>query len=50
MYPGRAGGTFSREGVATGISASDRVVINGLFRLRPGTPVAPNSVAMEKES
>jgi multidrug efflux system membrane fusion protein len=43
----------AREGdlrvVKSGISANDKVVINGLFRLRPGMPVAPNVVAMEKE-
>jgi multidrug efflux system membrane fusion protein len=44
----------AREGdlrvVKSGISATDKVVVNGLFRLRPGMPVAPNVVAMEKES
>lgn len=36
--------------VRSGIGAGDRVVVNGLFRLRPGMPVAPKLVAMEKES
>ena len=36
--------------VKSGITAGDRIVINGLFRLRPGMPVAPAVVAMEKES
>ncbi|HEX6083870.1 MAG TPA: efflux RND transporter periplasmic adaptor subunit [Thermoanaerobaculia bacterium] len=44
----------AREGhlrvVKSGLTANERVVINGLFRLRPGMSVAPNVVAMEKES
>lgn len=44
----------AREGglrvVKSGISGADRIVVNGLFRLRPGMTVAPNVVAMEKES
>ncbi|MGK2856941.1 MAG: efflux RND transporter periplasmic adaptor subunit [Thermoanaerobaculia bacterium] len=44
----------AREGnlrvVTSGISATDRIVVTGLFRLRPGMPVAPNAVAMDKES
>jgi membrane fusion protein, multidrug efflux system len=50
----------AREGelrvVKSGLAAGDRVVVNGLFRLRPGMPVAPlvtsmeTAVAMEKES
>ena len=43
----------AREGdlrvVKSGLDAKDRVVVNGLFRLRPGMPVAPTVVAMEKE-
>ncbi|HKR64215.1 MAG TPA: efflux RND transporter periplasmic adaptor subunit [Thermoanaerobaculia bacterium] len=43
----------AREGdlrvIKSGLTATDKIVINGLFRLRPGTPVAPNVVAMEKE-
>ena len=43
----------AREGdlrvVKSGLAANDRVVINGLFRLRPGMPVAPNVVAMEQK-
>ena len=43
----------AREGalrvVKSGLEAKDRVVVNGLFRLRPGMPVAPTVVAMEKE-
>jgi membrane fusion protein, multidrug efflux system len=41
----------AREGdlrvVKSGLTASDRVVINGLFRLRPGMPVAPSLSSME---
>lgn len=33
--------------VASGLSAEDRVVVNGLFRLRPGAPVAPREVPMQ---
>lgn len=44
----------AREGdlrvIKSGLTAADRIVVNGLFRLRPGTPVAPTLVAMEKES
>lgn len=44
----------AREGnlrvVKSGIAAGDRVVVEGLFRLRPGAPVVPTVVAMEKES
>ena len=44
----------AREGdlrvVKSGLAAGERVVVNGLFRLRPGMPVAPNVVAMVKES
>ena len=50
----------AREGdlrvIRSGLTAADKVVINGLFRLRPGMPVAPNlssmegNAAMEKES
>jgi RND family efflux transporter MFP subunit len=44
----------AREGnlrvVQSGLTAADRIVVNGLFRLRPGMPVAPQIVAMEKES
>jgi multidrug efflux system membrane fusion protein len=36
--------------VTSGISATDKVVVSGLFRLRPGMPVAPNVVAMDEES
>lgn len=43
----------AREGdlrvVKSGLTASDRIVVNGLFRLRPGMPVAPVLGAMEKE-
>ena len=43
----------AREGslrvVTSGLSPNDKVVVNGLFRLRPGMPVAPSVVAMEKE-
>ena len=42
----------AREGdlriVKSGLTAADRVVVSGLFRLRPGMPVAPSVVAMEK--
>lgn len=44
----------AREGglrvVKSGLNADERIVINGLFRLRPGTAVAPVLAAMEKES
>lgn len=44
----------AREGdlrvITSGLTANDRVVVNGLFRLRPGMPVAPTVVAMEKAS
>jgi RND family efflux transporter MFP subunit len=44
----------AREGnlrvVQSGLTVADRIVVNGLFRLRPGMPVAPQIVAMEKES
>lgn len=44
----------AREGdlrvIKDGLTASDKVVVNGLYRLRPGMPVAPIVVAMEKES
>ena len=44
----------AREGdlrvITNGLGAGDRIVVNGLFRLRPGTPIAPNVVAMEKGS
>lgn len=44
----------AREGdlrvIASGLTATDKIVINGLFRLRPGMPVAPSIVAMQKES
>lgn len=43
----------AREGdlrvVKSGLQSDDRVVINGLFRLRPGMPVMPQVVAMEKK-
>lgn len=43
----------AREGnlrvVKSGVNAGDKVVVNGLFRLRPGMPVAPHVVAMEKK-
>jgi multidrug efflux system membrane fusion protein len=43
----------AREGdlrvVTSGLTAADKVVVNGLFRLRPGMPVMPNVVAMEKK-
>lgn len=43
----------AREGdlrvVTSGLTAADKVVVNGLFRLRPGMTVAPNVVAMEKK-
>ena len=44
----------AREGdlrvIKNGLTATDRIVVNGLFRLRPGMTVAPTLVAMEKES
>ena len=44
----------AREGdlrvVKSGLTASDRVVINGLFRLRPGMPVAPSLSSMEAKA
>lgn len=44
----------AREGglrvITSGLHANDRIVVNGLFRLRPGMPVAPTVVAMEKAS
>ena len=33
--------------VQTGLSAGDRIVLNGLQRVRPGVKVAPNLVAMD---
>lgn len=36
--------------IESGLEPQDRVVINGLFRLRPGTPVTPQPTSMEKES
>lgn len=43
----------SREGdlrvIKAGLQPNDRVVVSGLFRLRPGTPVVPKVVTMEKE-
>lgn len=43
----------AREGdlrvIRSGLAANERVVVNGLFRLRPGMPVAPNVIAMEKK-
>jgi multidrug efflux system membrane fusion protein len=36
--------------VKSGLAASDRVVINGLFRLRPGMPVAPSLSSMEAKA
>jgi RND family efflux transporter MFP subunit len=43
----------AREGdlrvVTSGLTAADKVVVNGLFRLRPGMAVTPNVVAMEKK-
>ena len=35
--------------INSGLTPEDRVVVNGLFRLRPGTPVAPQVVSMKKE-
>ncbi|HEY0141676.1 MAG TPA: efflux RND transporter periplasmic adaptor subunit [Thermoanaerobaculia bacterium] len=35
--------------VKSGLTGSDRIVVNGLFRLRPGMPVAPRHESMEKE-
>lgn len=35
--------------VEAGLSPGDRVVVNGLLRLRPGTPVEPQPVPMRKE-
>jgi RND family efflux transporter MFP subunit len=35
--------------VTSGLTAADKVVVSGLFRLRPGMPVMPNVVAMEKK-
>lgn len=44
----------AREGglrvITNGLQPDDRVVVNGLFRLRPGTAIVPNVVTMEKES
>lgn len=43
----------AREGslrvVKSGLGATDKVVVNGLFRLRPGMPVKPTVVAMESK-
>lgn len=43
----------AREGdlrvIESGLAANDRVVINGLFRLRPGMSVMPSVVAMERK-
>jgi multidrug efflux system membrane fusion protein len=33
--------------VTTGLKANERVVVNGLQRVRPGSPVAPQPVAMD---
>lgn len=33
--------------VSSGLSPEDRIVVNGLFRLRPGAPVAPREVPMQ---
>jgi multidrug efflux system membrane fusion protein len=33
--------------VHTGLSAGDRVVLNGLQRVRPGVKIAPTLVAMD---
>ena len=44
----------AREGdlrvVKSGLNPNDKIVINGLFRLRPGTTVVPSIVTMEKVS
>ena len=41
----------AREGglrvVTSGLTAADKVVVSGLFRLRPGMPVLPNLTSME---
>lgn len=44
----------AREGdlrvVKSGLTAKDKIVVNGLFRLRPGMPVAPSLSSMESGS
>jgi RND family efflux transporter MFP subunit len=44
----------AREGdlrvIQSGLDANDRIVVNGLFRLRPGMPVAPALSSMEKSA
>ena len=34
--------------VKSGLEAGDRIIVNGLQRVRPGTPVAPTRVAMDR--
>ncbi|HZD52525.1 MAG TPA: efflux RND transporter periplasmic adaptor subunit [Woeseiaceae bacterium] len=36
--------------VTKGLEAGDRVIVNGLQRVRPGAPVAPTQVAMDRSS
>jgi RND family efflux transporter MFP subunit len=36
--------------VRGGLKANDRIIVNGLQRVRPGTPVTPKEVAMEAPS
>jgi multidrug efflux system membrane fusion protein len=36
--------------VRAGLKAGDRIVVNGLQRVRPGMPVTPKEVAMEAAS
>ena len=36
--------------ITSGLQTDDRVVVNGLFRLRAGAPVSPNLVPMQQES
>jgi len=35
--------------VKEGLSAGDRIVVNGLQRVRPGAPLAPQDVPMDAE-
>lgn len=36
--------------ISAGLTSEDRVVVNGLFRLRPGMPVTPQTVDMTQEN
>ena len=36
--------------VRTGLAAGDKVIVNGLMRVRPGAPVQPELVDMQSEA